>query len=196
MNQSSRIFQTLNLIDAEDPQASIDLGALVYDDLQDRLATHNTLAHADHILQATVLVQSVYVEFAGPGTPELPESGAQFYLAASDAMRRILIEFAKLQVAVIGNINDPTLQTDDIRPAIAGITPGQLIRLEAALQKLEQSDNQTARLVQLRLYGGLPTTSAAKVLRIRHAYAEELWDYALAWFALELAGEQALGVDS
>ena len=69
----------------------------------------------------------------------------------------------------------------------ANVTPEQVLELDETLQKLEQEDPVVAELVRLRLYAGLSVTEAAKVIEVSRTTAYEYWDFALAWYSVEIS---------
>ena len=79
------------------------------------------------------------------------------------------------------------MEAEDLASPERGISLEQLLELDDALEKLQQTDEDVAELVRLRLYAGLSVTEAAKVLKVSRTVAYEHWRYALSWFALELA---------
>ena len=70
-------------------------------------------------------------------------------------------------------------------------SPQQLLELDDALKKLEAEDPAVGELVRLRLYAGLSTSEAAKVLGIGRSTAFDYWKFALSWFAVELRDASA-----
>src|SRR5688572_26696189 len=94
MNDVTRL---LTAIEQGDPQAAGQLMPLVYDELR-KLAAQK-LAHEKpgQTLQATALVHEAYLRLVGTD-PELPWEGrGHFFAAAAEAMRRILVDRARLK---------------------------------------------------------------------------------------------------
>src|SRR5215471_11107417 len=70
---------------------------LVYDQLRQAAQVQMAAERRDHTLSATALVHEAYLKLAGPR--DLPWAGkAHFYAAAAEAMRRILIDYARSRV--------------------------------------------------------------------------------------------------
>ena len=61
------------------------------------------------------------------------------------------------------------------------VTPGQLIALNEALEKLAALDRRAGELVKLRYFAGLALEEAAVALGISTATAYRHWAYARAW---------------
>jgi DNA-directed RNA polymerase specialized sigma24 family protein len=64
----------------------------------------------------------------------------------------------------------------------------ELLRLDAALNRLAALDPVKARLVELRHFGGLTTGEAARVLGVSRATINREWSLARAWLYRYLTG--------
>src|SRR5919108_4070210 len=89
MSEATRI---LAAIDAGDPHAAGQLLPLVYDELRRLAAAQMAREKPGHTLDATALVHEAYLRLAGD---QHFENRRHFFAAASEAMRRILIENAR-----------------------------------------------------------------------------------------------------
>src|SRR3954447_22829267 len=74
--------------------APADLLPLVYDQLRDLARHRMAQEQAGHTLQDTALVHEAYMRLAGGGRAKFAGRG-HFFHAATEAMRRILIEHAR-----------------------------------------------------------------------------------------------------
>ncbi len=185
MRHSSDITQVLQQLDDGEDLASERLFPLVYEELRRQAARQMALERANHTLQPTVLVHDAYLRLAGSG--QRWDSRGHFYASAARAMRRILIDHARSKARLKRGGDRQRVEFSEIADSKRSISPEQLLELDDALTKLEDQDQQVAELVRLRLYAGLSVTDAAGILQISRTVAYENWDYALAWFALELA---------
>jgi RNA polymerase sigma-70 factor (ECF subfamily) len=61
-----------------------------------------------------------------------------------------------------------------------------LMALDQALKRLAELDEQQARVVELRYFGGLSLEETAEVLHISRATTARDWDVAKAWLRREL----------
>ena len=91
-----KITQLLNRLADGDQQAGAELVPLVYSELR-RLAVRR-LRHErpNHTLQATALVNEAYLKLVGQRGTRW-QNRAQFFGIASQAMRRILVDYARTQ---------------------------------------------------------------------------------------------------
>lgn len=185
----SKVTELLDAVEAKDPQASADLFALVYDELRRLAAARLAQESPGNTLQPTALVHEVFLRLvgnAGAETTRRWEGRGIFFAAASEAMRRILIESArrKKRVKHGGGLRREPLDPDQIaEPELAD----DLLALDEALTALAQIEPTTAELVKLRYFGGLTLKEAAVALGISPRTADSYWAYARAWLLSELS---------
>src|SRR5437667_311286 len=93
----SDITRILEQIEQGDSRAAEQLLPLVYDELRKLAAARLAHENPGQSLQATALVHEAYLRLVGnqPNSPEVYTDRRHFFLAAAQAMRRILIERAR-----------------------------------------------------------------------------------------------------
>jgi RNA polymerase sigma factor (TIGR02999 family) len=174
------------------PCATECLLPLVYDELRRLAAQKLAREKTGQTLQATALVHEAYVrllrngEAAAGGEPRWDSRG-HFFAAAAEAMRRILIDRAREKRAAKRGGGGERLDIDAVDLATQA-TPDQLLAVDDALAKLAREDPATARVVELRYFGGLTVDEAGKALGMSTATAYRHWKYARAWLHGELLG--------
>src|SRR3569832_924180 len=97
--ESEDLTQLLLQAHAGDAQASAKLLAAVYVPLRQIARQRMAMERPDHTLQATALVHECYLRLFGAQSLKF-EARAQFYYAASEAMRRILVEHARARGSI------------------------------------------------------------------------------------------------
>jgi RNA polymerase sigma factor (TIGR02999 family) len=182
----SDVTRILNAIEDGNTQAADELLPLIYEELRLLAAQKLSQERPGQTLQATALVHEAYIRLV-EGADQNWNSRNHFFMAAAEAMRRILIENARrkkslkygggrerlsLDSIVIGN--DQQFSLDD------------LITLDEALEKLSEIHKSNADLVKLRYFAGLTLEQAAEVLGISHNTADGYWAYARAWLRFEI----------
>lgn len=186
--------ETLTAAANGDRHAPAALFQMLYDDLK-RLAVHRLASeHPGHTLQPTALVHEAYLRLVGTPEGDGPFKGAwagksHFFAAASEAMRRILIESArrKMRVKRGGDRRRERIDPDQLaEPELAD----DLIALDSALTKLEAVEPGVAGLVKLRYFGGLTLKEAAATIGIAPRTADAHWAYARAWLLAEMRGPE------
>src|ERR1700720_13092 len=91
----SEVTQILNAIEQGDPQAAEQLLPLVYDELRKLAAQKLAQEKPGQTLQATALVHDAYLRLVDVEKAQQWESRGHFFMAAAEAMRRILVENAR-----------------------------------------------------------------------------------------------------
>jgi RNA polymerase sigma factor (TIGR02999 family) len=185
----SEVTRILSAIEQGDPQAASQLLPLVYDELR-KLAAHR-LAHQapGQTLQPTALVHEAYLRLVGDIEGIDWDSRGHFFAAAAEAMRRILVENARRKSRQKRGGGLTRIDLDAAEPLAVPEIREDLLALDEALTKLTSLDPQSAQLVQLRYFAGLPIPEAAKALGISPRTADRLWAFARVWLLREVGGD-------
>jgi RNA polymerase sigma factor (TIGR02999 family) len=174
------VTQILSAIEQGDPHAAEQLLPLIYDALR-RLAAQKLAQEAPgQTLQATALVHEVYLRLVGSEQAQHWDSRGHFFVAASEAMRRILVERARSKGTLKRGGRIRRLDLDQFALATEDRSD-ELLALDEALSDLECHDAQAANLVKLRYFAGLTHQQAADALGIGRRTADRLWALARAW---------------
>ncbi len=180
------VTQILSQIESGDPDAAAKLLPLVYDEL--RKLARNRMSHEspDHTLQATALVHEAYLRLVGNG--QNWKSRGHFFGAASEAMRRILVDNARKKKTTK---RGGGLQREPANLAEIAVPhdPDELLAVHDALEDLENADPESAQLVKLRYFVGLTVNEAAECLGMSPRKAKYVWVYARTWLRDHLATE-------
>jgi RNA polymerase sigma-70 factor, ECF subfamily len=165
--------------------------ALVYDELH-RLARHKLRSErSGHTLNNTALVHEAYLKLVDQSRVEW-RSRQQFFAVASEAMRRILIDYAKAKYAAKRGGHEDHVPIDDawaVPSDAQGFSPDQateLLTLDAALDRLAEFNPVGAQVVQYRFFGGLSNEEVAEVLGTSERSVRRSWTVAKAWLRREL----------
>ena len=134
-------------------------------------------------LQTTALVHEAYLRLVG--VDQAWSSRAQFFAAAAEAMRRILVERARQKKQLKRGGDRHRVMLDD---AIAHIEPPaeELLYLHEVLDRFAAGYPAKADLVKLRYFAGFTTSEAAEALGITTRTAERYWAFAKAWLFREM----------
>ena len=98
----SEVTRILSAIEKGDPRAAEHLLPLVYDELR-KLAAHRLAQEKPgQTLQATALVHEAYLRLVDVEKASRWASRGHFFAAAAEAMRRILVDRARAEVATSG----------------------------------------------------------------------------------------------
>ena len=183
----SDVTRILAEVQRGDPKAADELLPLIYRELRN-LAAHRMASEAPgHTLQPTALVHEVWLRLAS-GKNQLWESRAHFFAAASEAMRRILIEKARRRQRARHGGGQERTDLDDIE-IVAPENDERLLQVHEALDQLAAEDKQKAEVVKLRFFVGLTDREVATALGLSERTVERYWAYAKPWLFRALGGK-------
>lgn len=138
------------------------------------------LERAGHTLSATALVNEVYLRLQGAARTWTGKQ--EFFLAAAEAMRRVLIDHARKRHAEKrgGDIRREEFDTDlaaEVRldPSIDPAT------LDEYLERLRVIDALGHQIVMLRYFAGLSVQDTAELLGADRRTIARRWRVARAW---------------
>jgi RNA polymerase sigma factor (TIGR02999 family) len=152
-----------------------------------RLAQRELRAErADHTLNATALVHEAYVRMVQ--LERISWQGrAHFFGACAQAMRRILISYARMKKADKRGSGAEHVPIEDVVVA-ARTQPASVIALDEALSRLEAIGERYARVVECRFFAGMSVEETAEALGTSPATVKRDWTFARAFLNRELAG--------
>src|SRR4029453_16993079 len=179
-----RVTQLLADWSHGDDAALAELTPLVYEELR-RLAHHYMEGQRpDHTLQTTALVNEAYLRLAGQTCPNFTNR-SHFFAVAAQAMRQILVNYAKASQSQKRGSGALKVELD----AAALISPEQtteILDLNEALERLETLDSRKAHVGEVKYFGGLKHDEIADVLKISTVTVRRDWVFAKAWLHNEL----------
>lgn len=179
------VTKLLRDVRSGEEQATESLLAIVYDELRAVASALFANERSGHTLQPTALVHEAWLKLA----PHLDhvEDRVHFFAIASRAMRRILIDHgrrARRQKRGAGR-KRVTFDEQGSWPKPEGI---DLVDLGEVLARLATLNDRHARVVDLRILGGLTIPETAQVLGVSHTTVEADWFMAKSWLRTELSG--------
>jgi RNA polymerase sigma factor (TIGR02999 family) len=155
------------------------LMVVLYDDLKRRAVAYLGRERAGHTLQPTALVHEAYLRLVGQDRV-VWQNRAHFLAVAASMMRRVLIDHGRKQKAGKRGGAETRVTLD---PALAVSRPRDLdfVALDEALDELAALDEQQARIVEMRAFGGMNVEETAEALDLSPATVKRHWSFALAW---------------
>lgn len=181
----SDVTRILSAIEQGAPQAAEQLLPLVYDALRRLAAEKMAQEKPGQTLQATALVHEAYIRLVDGEKAQHWDSRAHFFVAAAEAMRRILVDSARRKNSRKrgGDWDRVELDSEIAAPEPEG---ADLLAVNDAVSRLAIDDPQAAELVKLRYFAGFSITQAAEILGMPRSSAYEQWTYARAWLQCAL----------
>jgi RNA polymerase sigma factor (TIGR02999 family) len=166
-------------------EALDELFPLLYGELRRLAASYLRREHGPRSLQATALVNELYLKLVHQNGLRA-DTRAQFFGIAARTMRALLVDRARARNAakrggrhadVLPNVEGTTLPPDI-----------DLLAIDEALTRLAARDAYQAHLVELRFFAGLTIDDVARVLKVSPATVSREWTHARAWLYAELKG--------
>jgi RNA polymerase sigma factor (TIGR02999 family) len=132
-----------------------------------------------HTLQATALVNEVYLKLAGQKGFELQDR-AHFFAVCAQVMRHILVDYARTRTREKRGGDAIKVSLDEVA-VISDQQAEQIVALDEALQTLERLDPQKGKIVELRYFAGLSIEETAKLLDTSPRTVRREWQRSKAW---------------
>jgi len=173
-------------------QAAVEkLLPLVYDELHRMAQRYMAREHPDHTLQTTALIHEAYLKLADQGEKQW-ENRAHFFAVAAQAMRHILVDYARTQHRAKrgGEVVFTSLAE---APLVSSERSAEVVALDEALTALAAVDQRKSRVVELRFFGGLTEDETAEVLKISPETVKRDWRSAKLWLLRELRRGEGQG---
>ena len=157
---------------------------LVYDELRKISSKYLSDEYRKHTFRTTELVHEAYIKLIGNQQISW-ESRAHFYGIAAKTMRQILVDYARKRKSQKRGSGKPKLSLDDAQ-LVASESDEQIIALDEALKKLENAEERSSKIVELRYFSGLTIEETAKLLNISAATVKRDWQFAKTWLYREI----------
>jgi len=181
---SDNVTQLLIELSNGDRNAVDLLLPVIYDELRKLAANYLRRERPDHTLQPTALVHEAYLRLVDQ-TRVNWQNRAHFFGVAAQIMRRLLVDHARKHNAEKRGQDFQKLSLDEnVDRAVQ--RSADLIALDDALAALAEFDQDKARLVELRYFGGLSIEETADVLGVTPTTVKRHWRLARAWLYGEM----------
>lgn len=141
-------------------------------------------------LNTTAVVHEAYLRLLRD--EELPwASRAHLLGTAALAMRRLLVDRARARLAAKRGGGAAPVELDDDLAAEAVQASEDVLALDEALGRLEQTNGRLAQVVELRFFGGLSEAETGQVLDVDERTVRRDWLKAKAFLHLQLSAAAA-----
>ena len=182
----SEITGLLHRWQVGDREALGALASAAYDDLRAIAASYLRRERSGHTLQATGLVNELYLRLAQIRSVQI-EDRRHFYAFAAQLMRLILIDHARQARA---GKRPGSLARVPLHEEIAWVDAAsdEMLDLDVALNELEAVAERKVRVLELRYFLGCTNEEAAQVLGVSRPTIDRDLEFAKAWLYRRLAG--------
>jgi RNA polymerase sigma factor (TIGR02999 family) len=158
---------------------------LVYEQLRRVAANQMRAENPGHTLSPTGLVHESFLKLAGEKRTPDWQDRKHFFVVAAKAMRQLLLDHARRKHARKREPAAPAAWADQVQLPGA---PWDVIDLDRALHRLEQTDPRMAKAVELRFFGGLNLEEIAEAMDVSAPTVSRELRLAEAWLAREIRG--------
>ena len=168
---------------------------LVYNELRALASRQLTREWRHDRLEITAVVTEAYLRLLDQRDVDWKSRG-HFFAIASQLMRRVLIDHARLRTREKrGGIQTPAELNEAVTvPDTHALDAVDVLDLDRALTKLEALDAAQARIIELRFFGGLTIEETAHALALSPTTVKREWAIARGWLYRELTRQaQASG---
>jgi RNA polymerase sigma factor (TIGR02999 family) len=167
--------------------AQSELIPLVYNELHRLARYYRKKGGGGDTVQTTALVHEAYLRLLKIDNVDWNDR-AHFFAVAAQLMRRILVDMVRAGGALKRGGREQ--RVDDVvldqLPAPGTERAAELLAVDEALDRLTEVDPRRARVVELRVFGGLTHEEIAEVLHISQQSVMRDWRLAKAWMLREL----------
>lgn len=176
--EQGEVTRLLELVARGDERAQHDLVEQVYGELRRMAGGIMRSQGQGHTLQPTALVNEAWMSLAkNLGTLE---NRAHFFGAAANAMRRILVDYARRSKAQKRGAGAEHVTFQDLQVPAADPALDVLV-LDQALEALSAVDPRLLKVMELRYFAGCSLEEIAEVTGVSLATVKRDWAYARAW---------------
>src|SRR5499433_3044767 len=183
-SESVEVTLLLKQVANGNQDAAAKLIPLVYEELHCVAEHRLRFERPDHTLQPTALVHEAYLKLVAQRDADW-QNKTHFCAVASQAMRRILVDYARGRLRAKRGGNPPKLPLEEAF-VVAPDRCNELVALDEALERLAALDARQSRVVELRFFGGLTVEETASVLGISPKTVKREWSTAKAWLYGEM----------
>jgi RNA polymerase sigma factor (TIGR02999 family) len=182
---TAEITTLLKAWSAGDKAALDRLAEQVYPELRQMARRYMRNERQGGTLQATALVNEVYLRLVDVTRVEWHER-SQFFAMAAQMMRRILVDAARARGARKRGAHVPKVDLDE-SALLSCVRNRSILALDDALTAFSQLAPRQARVVELRYFGGLTEEEIAETLKTSPRTVRRDWDFSRAWLLRELS---------
>lgn len=168
-----------------DERSMAALLPLVYDELRLLAATYLNRGGPGHTLQPTALVHEAFVKMAGTDKASGWSGRDHFMAVAAKAMRQVLVDHSRAKKADKRGSGAPraNISIDGLTAAPNSSREVRVLELDDLLTHLAKADERSARVAEMRLFGGMEQEQIARVLGVSRMTVTTDWQFARAWLA-------------
>jgi len=173
-----------------DDQALDELVSLVYNELRRLAGRYLGHERAGQTLQTHDLIHEAFLRLIGQRDVDW-QNRAHFFGIAAQMMRRILADHARRRSSGKHGGGMRQVAIDDM-PDLAARSDAGIVAVDEALNELKEVDEELAKIVELRFFGGLTHDEIGTVFGVSSATVTRRYRIAKAWLYRRLSASGAV----
>lgn len=180
----SEITQLLTRWKAGEREVDNQLAEAIYPTLRDIARQHLRSRAPGATLRATELANEAYLLLEKQRDVDW-QNRSHFYAIAATVIRRVLVDHLRERGAEKrgGGLLQMPLDAIELQPDEGAREPVAWLAVDEALTELATIEPECARVVELRVFGGLGVEEIAEVCGSSTATVGRQWRFARAWLA-------------
>ena len=182
--QASEITQILQDWNDGDTEAGERLLPFVYKELKRSARFLMSKERSDHTLQPTALVHEAFLRLTKLSEIKWNDH-RHFYHFVSQLMRQVLVDHARLHAAEKRGSHSIHFSVDDLQIP-AEERANSILFLDESLERLAQFDENQAKIVEMRYFGGMKNDEIAEAMEISVRTVIREWESARLWLYRDL----------
>lgn len=182
---ASEATQILQAISSGDRSGFDRLMELVYEDLRRLARMRLGRGSPVHTLEPTAIVHEVYLKLVD--YQDIDWRGkSHFYAVGAQVMRHILVDYAREKAAQKrGGGRHRIPLADDL--ALSPERDEDVLAVDEAINALAEIDEERARMVEMRFFGGMTVKEVSEALGIAERTVGKRWAATRRWLRKHLA---------
>lgn len=173
----------VKMLQTGSPHDLVEFAPMVIDELHRLAQKHMYQENKAHTLQATALVNEVYIRMSGADLDW--ENRAHFFAMAANHMRRILVDHARSKQSHKRIAQANALSIDDV-VVVGEENSTSLVLLDEVLMQLSAFDQRACDMYEMRLFAGMSNEEIAKVCNVSLTTVERDIKVAKAWVTKQM----------
>ncbi len=182
------VTQILSELNDGKPQAFERLFPIVYDELKQRARCQKFRWYNQHTLNTTALINETYLKLVDNNNLNW-QCRSHFLTAAAQAMRHILIDYARKKKTQKRDAKEQVVTLEDSLDELPVTEHNleEILSLDKALCRLEKINRRESKIVEYRVFAGMTLQETAAALGISSATVKRDWTMAMSWLMREMA---------
>jgi RNA polymerase sigma factor (TIGR02999 family) len=182
---SDDVTAWLRRIQDRDPEAWERVTRAIYGDLRG-MASRRLRSERDlPTLGTTALVHEAFLRLARQDGLRF-SSRAEFLAAASNTMRRVIVDHARARNRLKRGGGAAHVPLDDAAELMSEAVADEILALEESLERFAKEEPRAARVVEFRFFSGLSLEEIAEQLGLSEKTVRRDWILARAWLRREV----------